>query len=59
MKKMLFIMSNLQTRYYWTKPQETSGYSTAPNTASSKAWDLPMEYPNRESKHDIKSPNQL
>ena len=37
--------------------QETRGSSTAPNatrTISCKAWNTPVEYPSKESKHDIK-----
>ena len=40
----------------WTNIQEVSGYSTAPNTAkinSWKAWNSTVDYPSRESKHDI------
>ena len=58
-------MSNLKTHYYlkldfqkkWTNIQEASGNSTAPNTArtlSCKAYNFPVEYLSRESKHDIK-----
>ena len=41
----------------WSNIQEESGWSTAPKTArttSCKAWNSPVEYPSRESKHDIK-----
>ena len=56
-------MSNLETHYHfkldfqkWTNMQETSDWSTPPNvtrTVSCKAWNSPVDYPNRESKHEI------
>ena len=61
-------MPKLQTHYHfnliykkWTNKKEASGYSTAmaPNTVrtiSCKAWNSPVEYTSRETKHDIRNP---
>ena len=64
MKKSFSFISNLQTHYFKLNFQKVdqhtageSGYSMAPNTTrttSCKAWNSPVEYPSRESKHDIK-----
>ena len=64
MKRLFSIMSKLQSHYHFKldfpkvdHTQGASGQSTVPNTArtiSCKAWNSPVEYPSRESKHNIK-----
>ena len=51
MKKLLSILSNLQTDYHFKLDFQNMDQHTG-----GKAWNSPVEYPSRESKHDIKSP---
>ena len=51
---------SFQTRFLkkWTNIEDVSGKSTAPNTTRTRLYvaksGTPLEYPGKESKHDIK-----